>query len=87
MTHMQNGVGRHTSKHSRDPLGGLAAKIVAQRGCIDMYVVRKSGSGYAIFYIEEKRKEYISDNLSLKQATKWCERLNAAYNKGCASNW
>jgi type II restriction/modification system DNA methylase subunit YeeA len=52
-----------------------------------MYKVVSSSQGYAIFFIEGKRKEYISDNLSLKQATKWCDRLNDAYNKGYASNW
>lgn len=52
-----------------------------------MYKVVESSSGYAIFFIEKGRREYISDNLSLKQASKWCERLNRAFKKGFASNW
>ena len=52
-----------------------------------MYKVRETSKGYAIFFEEGGRKEYISDNLSLKQANKWCNRLNDAYIKGYASNW
>lgn len=53
-----------------------------------MYFIRESSKGYAIFYKDERdREEYISDNLSLKQARKWCDILNDAINKGFASNW
>lgn len=53
-----------------------------------MYVVRDSSKGYAIFFEDEGGyEEYISDNLTLKQANKWCERLNQAFKKGYASNW
>ncbi|MCU7667811.1 hypothetical protein [Bacillus thuringiensis] len=51
------------------------------------YKVEKSNKGWAIFFVEENNREYISDGLSLKQANKWCERLNNAFNKGFASNW
>lgn len=51
------------------------------------YKVEKSNKGWAIFFVEENSREYISDGLSLKQANKWCERLNNAFNKGFASNW
>lgn len=36
---------------------------------------------------DSKESEYISDNLSLKQADKWCDRLNSAYNKGVTSQY
>ena len=52
-----------------------------------MYRVYESSKGYSIFFVVDGEKEYISDNLSLKQANKWCIRLNNAYIKGCASNW
>ena len=52
-----------------------------------MYKVYESNKGYAIFFVDGTHKEYISDGLSLKQASKWCERLNRAFNKGYASNW
>ncbi len=52
-----------------------------------MYKIFESRRGYAIYFINENKKEYISDGLSLKQANKWCERLNKAYDKGYASNW
>lgn len=52
-----------------------------------MYKVTESSKGYAIFFVDSRTKEYISDGLSLKQANKWCGRLNAAFNKGYASNW
>ena len=60
-----------------------------------MYKVVQSSKGYAIFFIEDngsyfnkkETKEYISDGLSLKQANKWCDRLNNAFRKGYASNW
>lgn len=57
-----------------------------------MYYVKESRRGYAIFYKEEDgfrktRDEYISDGLSLKQANKWCDRLNRAFRKGYASDW
>lgn len=49
-----------------------------------MYYVKKSSKGFAIFFKGEfdKKETYISDNLSLKQANKWCTRLNKAYEKG-----
>ena len=51
-----------------------------------MYYVKKSNSGYAIFFKDEITNNdiYISDKLSLKQANKWCKRLNYAYDKGFA---
>lgn len=52
-----------------------------------MYRVVESSKGYAIFFIENNKREYISDNLSLKQANKWCDRLNDAYHKGYGSHW
>lgn len=54
-----------------------------------MYYITESNKGYAIFYKSEHNKndEYISDNLSLKQARKWCDRLNDALNKGYASGY
>jgi hypothetical protein len=52
-----------------------------------MYKVVESSKGYAIFFVEDETEIYISDNLSLKQANKWCARLNNAYNRGYASNW
>ena len=52
-----------------------------------MYYVTESSKGYAIFYKGNYSDEYISDNLSLKQARKWCERLNDALNKGYASSY
>lgn len=52
-----------------------------------MYKVFETRRGYAIYFVVENYEEYISDGLSLKQASKWCERLNSAYEKGYASNW
>lgn len=48
-----------------------------------MYRVIESSKGYAIFYINDNgHKEHISDALTLKQANKWCQRLNDAFKRG-----
>lgn len=52
-----------------------------------MYKYIESSKGYAIFFVADGRKEYISDGLTLKQAKKWTQRLNDAFNKGYASHW
>ncbi|MEM4994887.1 hypothetical protein WKH56_20195 [Priestia sp. SB1] len=52
-----------------------------------MYYVEESRKGYAIYFKDRFGREYISDALTLKQANKWCKRLNEAFNKGYASDY
>lgn len=59
----------------------------SHKGGVKVYTIVKSNNGYAIFFIEVKRREYIADHLNLKQAKKWSKRLNDAYDKGYASSW
>lgn len=55
---------------------------------IDRYVVESSNNGWAIFYYDYwNKKIFIANQLSEKQASKWCDRLNFAYREGIASQY
>lgn len=50
-----------------------------------MYRVENTNNGWALFFEDRYGKEFIANQLSKKQAEKWCKRLNQAFDKGCAS--
>lgn len=55
---------------------------------MNKYFIEDTSNGWAIFcngYWNEKI--FISNQLSKKQASKWCTRLNIAYKRGIESQY
>lgn len=54
-----------------------------------MYYVKLTNNNYGIFFEDDYTYKpiMISMRLSKSQADKWCERLNAAYKRGIASQY
>lgn len=55
---------------------------------MDRYFIEQTNNGWAIFYNDYwNKKVFVANQLSKKQASKWCGRLNSAYKEGVASQY